>query len=109
MKVAVATEGNVVAGHFGRCSSYMIIELDDGSIIGREELENPGHEPGFLPGFLAEKGINCIITGGMGPKAAQLFNNYAIKTVIGASGQVDQVIEDFLSGTLETGPSMCDH
>ena len=73
MKVAISTDQGYVSAHFGRCQSYTIIEVKEGQVLGREEIPNPGHQPGFLPEYLSEKGINCIIAGGMGPRAQDLF------------------------------------
>ncbi len=109
MFVAVAAENNMVAQHFGRCPGYMIFEVYEGRIDGQKEIANPGHEPGFLPRYLAERGVKCIIAGGMGPKAQSLFAEKGIETYIGVSGPVTEVIESFATGTLRSGPSTCDH
>ncbi|MCK7542001.1 MAG: hypothetical protein MZV63_69485 [Marinilabiliales bacterium] len=34
------------------------------------------HEPGLLPGWLAEKGVTDVIAGGMGQRAIGLFNSH---------------------------------
>jgi predicted Fe-Mo cluster-binding NifX family protein len=109
MKIAVSTEGGSVSAHFGRCPSYTLVEIQDGKIVKREEIPNPGHSPGFLPGYLAEKGVTTIIAGGMGPRAQDLFSGNNIETIIGVEGPVDDVIDRFLQGTLEGGQSLCDH
>jgi len=54
MIVAVATENNMVAQHFGRCPEYTIYGIDDGRIVEQNVIANPGHEPGFLPRYLAD-------------------------------------------------------
>jgi predicted Fe-Mo cluster-binding NifX family protein len=72
-------------------------------------VDTPGHQPGMLPRFLNEKGVDYVIAGGMGPRAQNLFRQMNIEPIIGASGKVDDVIRDFLNGTLEIGDSLCDH
>ncbi len=109
MIIAVATEENMVAQHFGRCPEYTIFKLADGAVSEEKVIANPGHEPGFLPGYLAQMGVNCIIAGGMGPRAQSLFTNENIKTYIGISGPIKEVIEAYLSGNLQSGESTCDH
>ncbi|MFZ6017802.1 MAG: NifB/NifX family molybdenum-iron cluster-binding protein [Nitrospirota bacterium] len=47
MRVAISTDGNFVSEHFGRCPSFTIIEFNDGQIIKKEVIQNPGHQPGF--------------------------------------------------------------
>ncbi len=109
MKIAVATENNSVAAHFGHCPQYTLVEVEGGKVLEQKVIPNPGHEPGFLPGYLASLGVNCIIAGGMGSRAQSLFAGEKIEAFVGISGTVEQVIADYLSGTLKSGVSMCDH
>jgi len=109
MRVAIATDGNMVAPHFGRCQAYTIVDIVNGEVVGRTLVENPGHQPGFLPAFLAERGVNCIIAGGMGPRAQGLFAQYNILTITGVTGPIEQVLEDFINDDLQTGPNICEH
>lgn len=109
MKLAISTENNQVAGHFGRCSEYTIAEIEAGKVISKETIENPGHQPGFLPRFLADKGVNCIISGGMGKKAADLFSERNIETIVGVQGEIDSILNKFLNDDLETSNDLCDH
>ncbi|MDI6840611.1 MAG: NifB/NifX family molybdenum-iron cluster-binding protein [bacterium] len=108
MKVAVSTEGTQVAPHFGRCPEYTIVEIEEGKVVKKETIQNPAHQPGFLPGYLASMGVNCIITGGMGHRAQGLFAQYNIETIIGVTGSIDQVIDNYLKGGLVGGKSLCD-
>ena len=32
MKIAVASDGNFVSGHFGHCESFTLYEADDGKV-----------------------------------------------------------------------------
>lgn len=109
MKVAISTDNGYVSAHFGRCGSYTMVEIKEGKILNREEIPNPGHQPGFLPQYLSEKGVNCIIAGGMGPRAQDLFAQKNIETIIGVQGSVDEVIEKFTNQELEPGSDLCEH
>jgi predicted Fe-Mo cluster-binding NifX family protein len=109
MKVAISTDQGYVSAHFGRCLSYTIVEIKEGQVLSREEIPNPGHQPGFLPQYLSERGVNCIVTGGMGPRAQGLFAQKNIESVIGVQGAVDEVIEKFINQELEVGDDLCGH
>lgn len=109
MKIAVSTDYGNVSAHFGRCASYTIYDINENNILAKEEIPNPGHEPGFLPQFLSEKGVQCIIAGGMGPRAQTLFAQKNIETVIGVQGAVEDVIQKYLDQELEAGSDLCDH
>lgn len=108
-RIAIATEGNEVAQHFGRCQSYTLVDIEDGKVVNKTLIANPGHQPGFLPRFLAEKGAKCIIAGGMGPRAQDLFAEQGIASIIGVMGTVDEVIESYLTNALVAGDSFCSH
>src|SRR4030042_2336416 len=109
MKIAVSTERGYVSAHFGRCPAYTIVDIQEGRIIKREEIPNPGHQPGFLPVYLSQMGVNAIIAGGMGPRAQGLFAEKNIQTLLGVQGAGDEVIEKFLRQELEAGQDLCDH
>jgi predicted Fe-Mo cluster-binding NifX family protein len=108
-KIAISTEGNNVSAHFGRCTQYSIFDVADNTIKAKTVVDTPEHQPGLLPAFLNEKGVTCVISGGMGPKAQSLFKEMNIEPIIGVSGNIDQVIAAYLNGTLEQGESQCNH
>jgi len=107
MKIAISTDGNSVSEHFGRCPSFTILELEGSELKSKDIIANPGHHPGYLPEFLKQKGVECIIAGGMGMRAQGLFNDSGIKSVVGVSGSIDEVVAQILKSTLKGGESLC--
>lgn len=107
MKIAVACEGKNVSGHFGHCEAFTIFETQDKQILNQQRLPNPGHKPGFLPVFLADKGTNVIISGGMGGGAVDIFNEKGIEVITGASGDAETAVNNYLQGKLKSTGSIC--
>jgi predicted Fe-Mo cluster-binding NifX family protein len=107
MRIAISTDSGTVSAHFGRCPAFTIVNIEDGKVLSKEQINNPGHHPGFLPKFLHEKGVSYIIAGGMGQRAVQLFAEQEIKVIVGVSGAIDDVIKKIIDGTLEGGESLC--
>jgi predicted Fe-Mo cluster-binding NifX family protein len=107
MKVAISTDRGNVSAHFGRCPSFTLLEIQDGKVVGKEEIQNPGHQPGFLPEFLSNKGVTCIVAGGMGRRAMQFFEQAGIRWILGVQGPVDEVAAKLAQGLLESGESLC--
>ena len=107
MKIAISTEGDFVSAHFGRCPVFTIVRIEDGKEVEREVVQNPGHEPGRIPQFLHEKAVECIICGGMGMRAVELFKQLGLKSVVGITGRVDETVQKLIGGTLEGGESLC--
>ena len=112
MKIAIPIAEGKLCAHFGHCQKFAVIEIDteDKKIISRNDLVPPAHEPGVLPSWLSEQGVNLIIAGGMGMRAQQFFNQFNVKVIVGANPDIpDKVAMDYLSGALETGDNLCDH
>lgn len=109
IRIAISTDGDQVSPHFGRCNTYTMIDLEDGKVIAKEVIKNPGHEPGFLPQFLHKSGVNAIVAGGMGPRAQNLFQEVGINVYLGVEGPIDEVIEKLQKGILIAGVSFCRH
>lgn len=107
MKIAVASEGKNVTGHFGHCQNFNIFDTEGGNIIKEESIGNPGHRPGFLPNFLADRGVNVIISGGMGGGAVDIFNERGIEVIMGTSGEAKSAVLAYLNGELKSTGSIC--
>ena len=110
MKIAVASEGQMVTGHFGHCENFNIFTAENKQIVTEESIRNPGHKPGFLPNFLNDRGVNVIISGGMGAGAIEIFAEKGIETITGVTGDAKAAVEAYLNGTLKSSGSVChDH
>lgn len=107
MKIAVASDGKIVTGHFGHCDNFNIYEVEDKRIVKTESIPNPGHKPGFLPVFLYEKGVNVIIAGSMGGGATQIFKEKGIEVITGASGDAQAAVDSYLKGELISTGTVC--
>jgi len=112
MKYALPLNDGKVSGHFGHCEQFALVEADPASkmILGKELLTPPPHQPGLLPVWLAEKGANVILAGGMGAHARELFLQNNITVVTGVAGlDPEKVVLDYLADSLELGADSCDH
>ena len=86
------------------------MEVEDNQIKNKETLVPPPHEPGVLPKWLHDQGANVIIDGGMGARALDLFSQNDIKVIVGASALTpEELVNQYLANTLQTGGNVCDH
>jgi predicted Fe-Mo cluster-binding NifX family protein len=106
-KIAVASDNEMVAEQFGHCEEFKIFVAEGGKVVRTEDVANPGHRPGFLPNFLADRGVNVIISGGMGGAAVELFNSKNIEVIIGAEGSAEATATAYLRGDLKSTGSVC--
>jgi predicted Fe-Mo cluster-binding NifX family protein len=92
MKIAIATDGDNVAAHFGRCPAFTLLDIDGTKITAQAVIENPGHQSNFIPRFLYDRGVRCIITVGMGARAVELFRELEMEAIAGINGKVTEVM-----------------
>lgn len=112
MKIAIPCADKVLCAHFGHCEEFALLEADkaSGELSEVQYLTPPPHEPGLLPRWLGEKGVDVVIAGGMGARAQQLFDGRGIAVLIGApSEQPAELVRRYLTGQLQTGANLCDH
>ncbi len=112
MRYAVPVSDGRLATHFGHCQQFALIDVDEASntIVKKEFIASPGHEPGLLPVWLAEEGVSVVIASGMGSRAQDLFRQNHIEVVINAlESDPDKAVLDYISGRLAVGDDVCDH
>jgi predicted Fe-Mo cluster-binding NifX family protein len=112
MKIAIPTANNLLAMHFGHCETFTLISADpdNKAITAEESVTAPPHEPGVLPRWLAEQGVNLVIAGGMGNRAQDLFRAQGSEVIVGAPAQKpEELVQTYLRGELKPGSNLCDH
>ena len=109
MKIAVTYDYGEVFQHFGHTEQFKLYEIDDGKLISSEIVgaDGAGHEA--LADFLAGKGVDVVICGGIGEGAQTALAEAGIELCAGASGNADEAVAAFLLGTLENTGANCDH
>ena len=108
MRIAISLETNdgldsMVAQHFGRCPYFGLVDVDGNEIQTIEVIDNPylsGHQVGEVPQFIHGQQANVMISGGMGGRAIQFFDQFGIQVATGASGTVRATLETYLGGEL---------
>lgn len=106
-KIAVAQDGGSVSPHFGHCESYAIFQIENGTAVRLEDMENPGHEPGKLPLHLAGTGITTVLAGGIGQRALAHLQENGVTVIRSVSGDVNAAAVAYAAGTLVSGEDSC--
>jgi predicted DNA-binding protein (UPF0251 family)/predicted Fe-Mo cluster-binding NifX family protein len=103
------SDRKTVDGHFGHTKEFALYKMEENQVTDISFVTPPPHEPGVLPRFLGDNNVDVIITGGMGRMAIDLFHQQGIDVVLGATGSLDQNINEFLGGVLTSTGSACNH
>jgi len=109
MKVAIPTREGQVDDHFGHCESYTIFLLENGKVSNEETYTAPkgcGCKSNVAP-LLAHMGVKIMLAGNMGEGALQVLNSSGIEVIRGCSGNVKDVINDYLKGSVSDSGIGC--
>ncbi len=112
MRIAIPIADGRLHPHFGHCQSFALIDIDPNTstILAASEIAAPEHQPGLLPPWLKERGVDLVIAGNMGSRARSLFATVCIETITGAPPEDPTTIaRHYLAGTLVTRENTCDH
>jgi predicted Fe-Mo cluster-binding NifX family protein len=110
MKIAVTCENNQVFQHFGHTPEFAVYETDESGIVSEKILSSGDSGHGALATLLAQENVDLLICGGIGGGAVNALANAGIQVVGGASGNVREVAEAFVNGTLEVRADFhCNH
>ena len=110
MRIVVPVENEKLCPHFGHCASFAMFDADKGEFTRLADEPAPPHEPGLLPRWLGEKGVNLIIAGGMGGRTQTLFSERNIQVVVGAPADSPvAIVMQYLEGKLQTAANACTH
>jgi predicted Fe-Mo cluster-binding NifX family protein len=112
MKIAVPTRNDRVDEHFGHCEAYTVFTIDAGKQIENTEmlpsLQGCGCKSN-IAAVLKEKGVSVMLAGNMGGGALNVLNSYGIKVYRGCTGNIHQLVESYLKGSIEDSGVGCHH
>jgi len=117
MRIAITaaepTLDAAVDPRFGRCPYFLIVDPDD---LTFEAIQNESVALGGGAGIqsaqlMAEKGVTSVLTGNCGPNAHQTLSAVGIEVIVGCSGIVRDVIQQFKAGQLSAAnqPNVASH
>lgn len=110
MKIAIPIANGRLCNHFGHCEQFALAEVQEGKTVSIQYLVPPPHEPGVIPNWLAQQNVKMVLAGGMGEKAQAIFDQKGIDVVCGVKPDTaEEVVKQYLSGTLETTINACSH
>ena len=88
--------------HFGSAPFFTVCDTEKDTV---EIIDNSNqhHSHGMCHPMssLAGKGIDAVVTGGMGARAVQKLNEGGIKVYRAVPGTVEDIVKQFLTGNLQ--------
>jgi len=117
VKIAICSEGagfdSAVDQRFGRCFHFVLVNSNGEKL---EEISNPSLGASGGAGvqtaqFIADKGVDVVLVGNIGPKALATLNACNIKVYSGISGTVADALAQYQQDklTLVTNSTVSQH
>ena len=110
MIIAIPTKNQEVDNHFGHCEYYTLATVNDQrEVIKKERLDAPkgcGCKSGVAV-TLKDMGVKMMLAGNMGDGALNVLSQNGIKVIRGCSGNVEDVLNDYLSDKLTDSGEAC--
>ncbi|MBI9066948.1 MAG: NifB/NifX family molybdenum-iron cluster-binding protein [Salinivirgaceae bacterium] len=111
MKIAIPTRNNQVDDHFGHCEYFTVVTVTENKVIDTEVVPSQqgcGCKSNIVE-VLKEKGVSIMLAGNMGQGALNKISNANISVVRGCSGNIEQLITNYLEGKIVDANILCDH
>ena len=93
-----------LGAHFGHCELYTLVSVENGQVCHVDVIPNVPHQQGGCMApvqYLAEKGAQVLIAGGMGLRPLMGFNQVGIDVYYGGTAKtVGDAVEALISGKL---------
>lgn len=102
MTIAVTYDDGQVWQHFGKTENFKIYKVSDGKIISSMVIGTDGASHGELATFLANKGVDKVICGGIGAPMVGKLQSQGMQVIPGIVGNADEAVQSLLDGTLQS-------
>jgi predicted Fe-Mo cluster-binding NifX family protein len=109
MKIAISSKTQNIDDQidetFGRCPYFIISEIEDNKIKATEAIKNESIDQTSGAGIssaqlVADKKVEAVITGNVGPRALDVLNQFKIKIYV-SKGSIKEAIQNFIDNKLE--------
>ncbi len=109
MVIAVPYADGQVNAHFGQTQAFLIAEAEDGALKESTVYAVNGleHDHSGLAGFLASRGVDVILAGGMGAPMQRALSSAGFDLYCGVSGPAAAAVEAFLGGEIVQSEATC--
>lgn len=108
--IAIPMAAGTFSTHFGGAEAFALYTVDEssGAIASKSIAPPPEHGRGVFPAWLRRQGVEVVLAGGMGPRAAGMLAQHGVEVVLGIAGdEPDALVRRYLAGTLESTGEEC--
>ena len=103
MKIAIPRFGESVAPCFEYSATIAIFTVRGRKVVDQVDFRLQSHDPFDRVRLLRDQGVQTLICGGVQDRFEDLVGAHGIRVVSWVSGNVEDLLDSFLRGTLQPG------
>jgi predicted Fe-Mo cluster-binding NifX family protein len=117
MRIAITSQGDnpeaAMDSRFGRCAYFILVDSETGEteILPNPAIDAAGGAGPLAAQTIADRGVQAVITGNVGPNAIQTLKAAKITIYQSASGTIKENLAKYKNGQLQklSNSSVPDH
>jgi predicted DNA-binding protein (UPF0251 family)/predicted Fe-Mo cluster-binding NifX family protein len=102
MIIAIGLDGLNVAGHFGQCNDFRLVEVVENKVVSQEDIHDDVHVHQERPQFLKDKEVDVLIMNTMGKGAYNRLLALDIQCVFAENKSIEDALRAYLNKDLTT-------
>jgi len=103
IKIAIPITENILSERFGKCSHYIVYEIEKKTIVNKKNIVPPINDIDKLATWAESTGITDVIVNYISKYYLEYFSNTKINLFVGVKQDTpEQLIERYLNGTLKS-------
>jgi len=103
MKIALPVWQNRISPVFDFAHALIIVEIETHGVRSKRHLPVDPHSPPFSQAAnLSSLGVETLICGAVSQMLEDMITSYGIRVISAVSGDIDEVLQAHLKGTLST-------
>jgi predicted Fe-Mo cluster-binding NifX family protein len=103
VKIAIPRFGEAVAPCFEYSATIAIFTVEDGKVVSQRDFTLQSQQEFDRVRLLRDQGVNTLICGGVQDRFEDVIKALGIQVISWVSGDVENLIDQFLRGKLTPG------
>ncbi len=108
IKIAIPLENGQLSEHFSQATHFRLFQVQGDQVLSVAEESSPPHEPGVIPQWMSEQGVDTLIAGCISAQARDIFLSKGVQVVSGAPLlPVEELVQAFVTARLVSTGHVC--
>ncbi|WP_283674348.1 NifB/NifX family molybdenum-iron cluster-binding protein [Butyricicoccus sp. Marseille-Q5471] len=106
MNIAVSYQDGSVCDHLGKCTSFLIVTVEEGVPTGKRLVSCTGDGHAAVLKLMSAEKVDVLICGSLGFAARNALEMIGVLLVPGCEGSAEEAVAKFIVGESQGDPSI---